>query len=225
MRLRAAGARTKLAADSKDGVAGASRRSWPARPAHPHRPDITMNNPTLEDVLAYTNSDVVYRFAKTYGISREQSEEIFEQVKKWLWLGHQQRLAGMTKGLSIDLPLVVIDEMWHNFVLFTREYTAFCTHYFGYYLHHAPVTEAEDNESAHGLGAMTIAEHVQARKQELRPQYEYIYDQLGKDTFTKWYLEYPKVYGPQALAQMQLQAVAAKLAKSRHADQDQSLAA
>ena len=176
-----------------------------------------MKNPTLEDVLAYANSDVVYRFAKTYGITREQSADIFDQVKKWLWLGNQQRHAGSTVGLSIDLPLVVIDEMWHNFVLFTHEYTAFCQHFFGYYIHHAPVSEAEDRESKERYEGMTVAERIRARKDLLRPQYEYIYDHLGKDTFSKWYLEYPKVYGARDLAQMQLQATLAKLDASRNA--------
>lgn len=31
-----------------------------------------------------------------------------------------------------------IDEVWHQFVLFTGEYFAFCERYFGSYLHHAP---------------------------------------------------------------------------------------
>lgn len=170
-----------------------------------------MKNPLLEEVLTYSNSDVVYRFAKTYGISREQSEDIFEQVKKWLWLGHQQRLGGVKNGLMIDLPLVAIDEMWHNFVLFTREYTDFCNHYFGYYMHHAPVSEREDHESKEKYDSMTRPERIEARKALLRPQYEYIYDKLGKDTFIKWYIEYPKAYSCRQLAQMQMQATLDKL--------------
>jgi hypothetical protein len=31
-----------------------------------------------------------------------------------------------------------IDEVWHQFVLFTGEYFAFCERYFGSYLHHSP---------------------------------------------------------------------------------------
>lgn len=31
-----------------------------------------------------------------------------------------------------------IDEVWHQFVLFTVEYVDFCKRYFGLYLHHAP---------------------------------------------------------------------------------------
>jgi hypothetical protein len=33
-----------------------------------------------------------------------------------------------------------IDEAWHTFLLFTREYDAFCRYHFGVFIHHAPVT-------------------------------------------------------------------------------------
>ena len=170
-------------------------------------------NPTLDEVLQYECPDAVYRFRKTYGITHEESADIFVQVKKWLWLAHQRRMAGLETGLSIDIPIVVIDEMWHNFVLFTKEYTAFCKHYFGYYVHHAPTTEAEELEHRGHLQSLTRVDRMQARKDRMRSQYEYIYDHLGKDTFVKWYLEYPKAYGYRRLAELQLQAVDAKLAE------------
>src|SRR5262249_54038232 len=31
-----------------------------------------------------------------------------------------------------------VDEVWHQFVLFTWEYVKFCTQFFGRYIHHAP---------------------------------------------------------------------------------------
>ncbi|MDG6348069.1 hypothetical protein QAA18_04850 [Luteimonas sp. 8-5] len=166
-----------------------------------------MKKPTLEEVLAYSNRDVVYRFRKTYGLTWEESEDIFDQVKKWLWMANHRRSSGISQGLSIDLSLVVIDEMWHNFVLFTKEYTEFCLHYFGYYLHHGPATEAEDLEQRERTRGLGPAERAEAIKNARRPQYEYIYDVLGEETFAKWYMEYPKRYSYLQLAEMQLQAV------------------
>lgn len=164
-------------------------------------------SPTLDAVLAYQQDDVVYRFQKTYGVSHAEAEDIFTQVKKWLWLANFRHLQGLKKGLDIDHPLVVIDEMWHNFVLFTKEYTAFCQHYFGYYLHHAPATKAEESDYRHSLQNLTKSD-VRSKKKELkRPQYEYIYDYLGKDTFLKWYIEYPRKYSFRQLAQMHLAAL------------------
>jgi len=169
--------------------------------------------PSLEDVLAYSNRDVVYRFKKAYSLSWEEAEDIFEQVKKWLWLANHRRRSGIDKGLSIDLSLVVIDEMWHNFVLFTKEYTQFCMQYFGYYLHHGPATEAEEREHRERLETLERADRVRVVKDAKRPQYEYIYDHLGEETFVKWYMEYPKAYGYRRLAELQLKAVNENLAR------------
>lgn len=33
-----------------------------------------------------------------------------------------------------------VDEVWHQFILFTREYATFCTSILGRFLHHSPVT-------------------------------------------------------------------------------------
>jgi hypothetical protein len=166
-----------------------------------------IKRPSLEEVLAFKNSDVVYRFKKTYGVSQEESEELFEEVKKWLWLANERHCEGIKEGLSIDHPIVVIDEMWHNFVLFTKEYTAFCTDYFGYYMHHAPATESEETEFREKLKTIPKGERMRSRMEQKRPQYEYIYDKLGKDTFLKWYEEYPRKYSFRKLAEMHLKAL------------------
>lgn len=164
--------------------------------------------PDLEDVMAFENSDVVYRFKKNYGVSTEESQDIFDQVKKFLWLGNEQRCEGITKGLTIDHPIVVIDEMWHNFVLFTHEYTNFCNKFFGHYIHHAPATEAEEAHYRAELKAFTDTQALIAfKKESKRPQYEYIYDRLGKETFQKWYADYPRRYSYRKLTEMQLKAL------------------
>lgn len=163
--------------------------------------------PTLEAVLAYQHRDVVYRFQKTYGVSQAEAEDIFDQVKKWLWLANVRRQQGITEGLNIDHPLVVIDEMWHNFVLFTKEYSAFCQHFFGYYIHHAPATEAEETQYRTSLQQRKKSEVRAVKMAMKRPQYEYIYDHLGKDTFVKWYIEYPRKFSFRQLAEMHLKAL------------------
>ena len=83
--------------------------------------------------------------------------------------------------------------------------------HFGYYMHHAPTTESEEVEHRSHLQSLPRLERAQARKDRMRGQYEYIYDHLGKDTFVKWYLEYPKTFSYRRLAELQLQAVDARL--------------
>lgn len=36
------------------------------------------------------------------------------------------------------MPSQVVDEAWHNFILFTKEYKKFCNGTFGRFLHHIP---------------------------------------------------------------------------------------
>lgn len=54
---------------------------------------------------------------------------------------------------SLGIPSKAVDEVWHNFILFTRLYTKFCKETVGKYMHHKPGTsytpingkEAADN--------------------------------------------------------------------------------
>lgn len=158
----------------------------------------------LQYVLDYQHPDVVYRFGKQFGLPQEECEELFEQVKRWLWLGNQSKCDGFE--LSIDQTLCVIDEMWHNFVLFTRDYQEFCESRFGYLIHHAPATMAEDEEAGRVRRSMSPEAYLQYLSDKKRKQYEYVYDKLGKEIFVKWYLQYPKKYTPQYLAELQLAA-------------------
>ncbi|MEP1870999.1 MAG: hypothetical protein ABJJ44_15835, partial [Paraglaciecola sp.] len=81
---------------------------------------------TLEDVISYKNDDVIDRFIKIYGIEKDQATIIFNSTKKWIWLCYYRRKVNAEQNLVIDSPLVIIDEMWHNFVLFTKGYSEFC---------------------------------------------------------------------------------------------------
>jgi hypothetical protein len=48
------------------------------------------------------------------------------------------RLAAAHPRALMSMPSVVVDEVWHEFVLHTREYADFCDAAFGRFLHHEP---------------------------------------------------------------------------------------
>jgi len=54
-------------------------------------------------------------------------------------------------GQIFDGPLAMasreVDEVWHQFILFTREYAAFCNRVLGQFLHHAPHTARTSTSS------------------------------------------------------------------------------
>jgi len=161
-----------------------------------------MSNPTLAEVMAYQNPHVVERFIKIYGVGDDEAQVLFEDVKRWLWMANQVHTLAIRKPLVIDTALVVIDEMWHNFVLFTREYTQFCDQFFGHYMHHAPNTLEEIEREKASTQGMTLAERRQLMMDKKRWQYEFVYDHLGEETFIRWYKQYPKRYTAQSLAEM-----------------------
>ena len=74
--------------------------------------------------------------------SAAEGEALFTEVKRYLVL------ARTDPDLGWNMHSTVVDAVWHQFVLFTREYGAYCRAHFGEYVHHnpsnAPETPGED---------------------------------------------------------------------------------
>lgn len=144
---------------------------------------------SVEEAIAYQNDDILHRFTKVWDVNFEEAEDLFLEIKKWLWLCSQPK----EQGLGISTPLLILDEMWHNFILFTAEYTEYCYSHFGRYIHHAPTSQSEidaykeqrEIEPAVAMGKMM---------EEQQKQFELIYKKLGVETLFKWYVEYPERY-------------------------------
>ena len=156
-----------------------------------------MTTSTLDEVLLYRNEEVIRRFLKTWDLPRAEAEELFEETKKWLWLNaYLTEQDENAPGLAITAPLRLLDEMWHTFILDTVEYTRFCEHYFGFFLHHKPTTQEELDEVNATLRRDPTA--LRAENEALfRRQYDLIYDHLGAATLLKWYSDYLERYTDQ----------------------------
>ncbi len=50
----------------------------------------------------------------------------------------------------LAMPSQAVDDAWHEFILFTRQYDAFCRHAFGYFLHHTPAEAMRSPTQATG---------------------------------------------------------------------------
>src|SRR5947208_1283923 len=99
--------------------------------------DTTDPAASLDEVLAYRHPGVVRRYRKEHGASEQEAEEVFREMLKWLYLCHRA-LASGPEGFAcaVGPELAMIDEMWHTFLLFTRDYADFCERHFGTFLHH-----------------------------------------------------------------------------------------
>jgi hypothetical protein len=68
--------------------------------------------------------------------SEAQAAQLFAEVKKYLAL--------VARDPEREVPMFStrVDQVWHEFVLFTREYAEFCARHAGRFLHHAPLEAA-----------------------------------------------------------------------------------
>lgn len=63
----------------------------------------------------------------------------------------QYFLAYLKSGCKrVAMPSQVVDDLWHEFILYTRDYAKFCSQAFGQFLHHTPAVklggQRADNE-------------------------------------------------------------------------------
>jgi hypothetical protein len=144
---------------------------------------------SLARALRYRNRDVVEKFADRFQVPDREAQAIFDDTKRWLWLCS---LPGRPK-LLITPPLLVIDEMWHTFVLFSAAYADYCESTFGRLLHHVPTSRRDRLRAARLLERDPERVARQRRKQAER-QYRFIADKLGDEALVRWYAEYPLRY-------------------------------
>ena len=145
-----------------------------------------MKLPALQDLLAYQNPAVLKLYVQNYPNNRLSAEDAFRETLQYLWLSVKHTLDRAAQPDNADIPprcimlrsMREIDEMWHEFILFTRDYSDFCQHYFGEYLHHLP--NIFDN--------MPVSREDETA--EINKLLPYIYDHLGETTMRIWFAEY-----------------------------------
>lgn len=160
---------------------------------------------SLTELQEYKNQEIVFRFTKLFDIEDVEAELIFEETKKWLWLCAKARIdrkennKNVPEKIAIDDSLVIIDEMWHNFILFTKDYNEFCENSFGFFIHHFPTPKVfNDNLKEQ------IKKDIAFQRKRRQIQYEYIYDLLGADTLKLWYDTFAEKYTPQKLLKLRM---------------------
>ena len=155
----------------------------------------------LADVLTYRNDLVVRRFRKRFDISQGDADAIFVELLRWLWyLASTSPTPDNPEAHAIDEPLFIIDEMWHEFIIVTRDYTKFCNDMCRRYIHHVP-NSGDDARTKHE-GLCEVKASLVALLGRKRVKYTAIYDVLGKDAFVLWYLEFPQRFSAEVISLM-----------------------
>lgn len=139
---------------------------------------------TLTEILQYKNIHVLNRYQKDFPNSSISAEEAFTELLKYIWLVAKQANDKSNNPKNVNLnftcsmheEMIDIDNMWHTFLLFTKDYHDFCTRYLaGHFLHHFPEIEKENK--------LTGQEYAN----ELNNYLSYIYENLGAETVMKWF--------------------------------------
>jgi len=168
----------------------------------------TMSLPTegkiasLETVLSYQNDDLIFKFMENWDLTEAETRDLFEETKKWLWVSAKAIFARSNgeeaPKMLVAQSMVLMDELWHQFILFTREYRLFCKEYIGFFLNHAPTTKSEKEK---GVAEATADPEAFLAKMQgiLEQQYSFIYDHLGEETLVKWYSDWTEKITPDYL--------------------------
>lgn len=56
----------------------------------------------------------------------------------------------------VAMPSRVVDDLWHEFILYTRDYHHFCNNAFGRYLHHTPAVVLRSGEKEDNAGLRRV---------------------------------------------------------------------
>jgi hypothetical protein len=112
------------------------------------------------DCLSYEAPWLLERLCG-HGVAANEAEanSLFTELKRYLLL--TQHECGRVSPMFSSR----IDEVWHQFILFTAEYAAFCERYFGRFLDHVPEQSRRiphtPNRDAHSSAALSF-EHFRA---------------------------------------------------------------
>lgn len=75
----------------------------------------------------------------------------------------------------VSMPSQVADDLWHEFILYTKNYDAFCRQAFGGFLHHSPAAVLAPEQKASNAGLRRVwwhccrEENIDARKPSRLP--------------------------------------------------------
>lgn len=136
----------------------------------------------LRDILQYTNEDIINRYKKDFPKNSLNPEDALEELLKFFWLTNKQLIdqekdpnnQSLKFYCAIHKEMAEIDDMWHTFLLFTKDYMSFCNKYFKYYIHHVPFSKKKKESEEDFIADVTKYS-------------SYIYDNLGAETLIKWF--------------------------------------
>jgi len=88
----------------------------------------------IPEILAYENDRLLRRYAEDHGATIDESRRCFKALKEFLIV------CAVKPGYKVTSDPV--DQMWHTFLLFTKDYRQFCEDNLGMFINHEPFENA-----------------------------------------------------------------------------------
>ncbi len=92
----------------------------------------------LQKAMDYPIPEIIKRYKKDYGVSDETAKMHEKELKRYLILAAEN----YPKGVDMFSPQV--DDLWHTFLLFTKDYKKYCEEVLGQFIHHVPKTHENE---------------------------------------------------------------------------------
>ncbi|MGW4350767.1 glycine-rich domain-containing protein [Nocardia sp. NPDC004582] len=90
-------------------------------------------SPRAAEALSYEAPFLIEKLIKNCVVdTAAEGEELFREVKRYLFL------CDLDRDRVWNMYSLRVDEVWHQFILFTRQYTDYCQRCFGRYIPHSP---------------------------------------------------------------------------------------
>jgi hypothetical protein len=115
-------------------------------------------------LIAFEAPYVVEKLVKNKSAASDvEARALFEEAKKYLWIVAHDR--------EREYPIMSlrVDEAWHQFILFTREWREFCDCVLGLTVAHAPPTTLPPPEGAPVRASVSREEFVARYEEEFGP--------------------------------------------------------
>jgi hypothetical protein len=89
-----------------------------------------------------------------FGFTRKESALVGSGLRQFF-------LAYLKSGKQfVSMPSQAADDLWHEFILYTREYRNFCQNAFGGFLHHTPAVVLSPNRKQDNAGLRRVWWHT-----------------------------------------------------------------
>ena len=131
--------------------------------------------PELKTLYSYKNEAVMRRYTQDFPHATLSAENAFKELMKFMWLSLKARSDRKSFSCAIHQEMTEIDNMWHTFLLFTRDYQTFCNNYLGEFFHHIPLSNQSKLPSD------------EEYESELTEYLTYICDNLNEKTLKTWF--------------------------------------